>query len=147
MTCTVCDPGGPIPHGFGSATVHVMPSHTSIEKIRLGDRLSVEFHVASAALPARVPHLLLQPLVENAIRHGIAPRTTGGRLMIRIERQGGDVLITLRNDCDEARTDTRGIGLTNTAARLDQFYGRAHQLTLRSPAAGEFEVQMRLPFR
>lgn len=121
--------------------------YLDIEKIRLGDRLTVELHVAPAALPAHVPHLLLQPLVENAIRHGIAPRTTGGRLVLRIERHGGDVIITLCNDCNEARTDTWGIGLTNTAARLEQFYGRAHELTLRSPNVGEFEVRMRLPFR
>jgi len=124
--------------------------YLEIEKIRLGDRLNVELDVAAHALPARVPHLLLQPLVENAIRHGIAPLRNGGRLGIRIERTDAHILITVWNDCGSypaGAAPHTGIGLQNTAARLRQLYGDDQTFEFRSPPSGGYQVLIRLPFQ
>jgi two-component system sensor histidine kinase AlgZ len=126
--------------------------YLDIEKARLGDRLIVSLDISPQALPARVPHLLLQPLFENAIRHGIAPLTAGGRLAIRAWRHDGSVHITIRNDCPSTgtrRTNSppHGIGLRNTADRLRHLYGGDHAFEVEASGAGAHEVRMRLPFR
>jgi len=126
--------------------------YLDIEKARLGDRLIVSMDISPQALPARVPHLLLQPLFENAIRHGVAPVTTGGRLEICAWRDDGSVHITIRNDCPStgitaADSPPRGIGLRNTADRLRHIYGGDHAFEGRASGAGAYEVRMRLPFR
>ncbi len=123
--------------------------YLEIEKIRLGDRLIVALNISAAALPARVPHLLLQPLVENAIRHGIAPLRGGGRLAIHADRRDGHVTIAVTNDCGTeagAGPVPTGIGLENTAARLRQQYGDNHAFAVQA-AAGTFEVRIRFPFQ
>ena len=130
--------------------VALTEQYLEIEKIRLGERLVVEMEVGAAALPARIPHLLLQPLVENAVRHGIAPLRGGGRIAIRIARLDAHLLIMVANDGlprspgVPART---GVGLDNTAARLRHLYGDDHALEFRSPPAGGYEVSIRLPFQ
>lgn len=126
--------------------------YLDIEKARLGERLVVSLDISPQALPARVPHLLLQPLFENAIRHGVAPLTAGGHLAIRAWRHDSSVHITIRNDCPStaiARTDSapQGIGLRNTADRLRHIYGSDHAFEVGASGVGAYEVRMRLPFR
>jgi two-component system sensor histidine kinase AlgZ len=126
--------------------VALAEQYLDIERIRLGSRLTLELDVAPAALPAKMPHLLLQPLVENAIRHGIAPLAAGGRIALHVRRAASDVLITVRNDCPLASSRSSGIGLSNTAARLEQAYGRNHTFEVR-PSEGTYVVSLRFPFR
>ena len=126
--------------------VALAEQYLDIERIRLGSRLTLELDVAPAALPARVPHLLLQPLLENAIRHGIAPLSAGGRIALSIRRAASDVLITVRNDCPLADGGAPGIGLSNTTARLEQAYGRNHAFEARRSEGG-YVVSLRFPFR
>jgi two-component system sensor histidine kinase AlgZ len=108
-------------------------TYFDIEKARLGDRLRVDVYTGPDTLDALVPYLLLQPLVENAIRHGIAPRSEGGRIAIRVERAGDVLRITVENDlADVTPSGGQGLGLGNVRARLDALYPDAHRLSAQS---------------
>jgi two-component system, LytTR family, sensor kinase len=132
--------------------------YLEIEQARLEDRLTVVMKIAPETLEARVPHLLLQPLVENAIRHGIAARIEPGTVEISASRGPDDRFLHLeirddgrganRNtDADDEVRPRRGVGLTNIRARLEQLYGREHRFTLENQAAGGVLVRISLPFR
>lgn len=114
--------------------------YLAIQRLRFGDRLQVEQTIDPAALGVRVPSLLLQPLVENAIRHGIAPRAEGGRLHINARRDGTSVWIEVQDDGPgppAQGASSGGVGLANTRARLARLYGHCHQLELvRGPKGG-----------
>lgn len=123
--------------------------YLDIERERLGDRLRTEFEIEEAALEARVPTLILQPLVENAIRHAVSPRQMGGRVTVAAARSGRDLLLEVRDDgngSDEA-TSGSGVGLANTRARLEHLYGELHSLHAAPAPGGGFEVAVRLPWR
>jgi signal transduction histidine kinase len=126
--------------------------YLGIERIRFSDRLSVHLDVEPDTLDARVPNLILQPLVENAIRHGIAPRAEGGRLDVRARRLDGTLELTIHDDgpgiaedCDDDGSRD-GIGLANCRARLEQLYGDRHRLEYGRPSEGGFSVVLTLPF-
>jgi two-component system, LytTR family, sensor kinase len=124
--------------------------YLEIEQIRLGDRLQVEMDVRPGTLTALVPHLVLQPLVENAIRHGIFPKLTGGRLRVEIHLEGGDLLLVVRDDGvglrgGRAAAAGGGVGLANTRERLRHLYGDAASVTLEAGAEGGVVVSVRLP--
>jgi two-component system LytT family sensor kinase len=128
--------------------------YLEIEQARLEDRLTVVMKIAPDTLDARVPHLILQPLVENAIRHGIAARIEPGRVEISASRGPDDSFLQLEIrddgrgvDRDNEVRPRRGIGLTNIRARLEQLYGAEHRFTLENQAAGGVLVQISLPFR
>lgn len=125
--------------------------YVDIEKIRLGERLALELRVGPDLLQAAVPALLLQPLVENAIRHGIAPRARGGRVELRVERSGERLRLHLSNDgvpsATEAGEPRPAIGLRNVRERLTRLYGAAHEFDLRLAADGGCRVEISLPFR
>ena len=110
-------------------------------------------NVAPGTLDALVPSLLLQPLVENAVRHGIAPLVEGGRIELQTEVCNSHVRISVTNSGrrrDSMRTtspQTPGIGLTNTANRLQTLYGTDHKLELEWPARGGCQVIVELPFK
>jgi two-component system, LytTR family, sensor kinase len=111
--------------------------YVDIEQTRLGSRLEVRWDVRDETLCARVPSLILQPLVENAIRHGIAPFAKTGRLAISAERMDGDLLLKVHDSgpgLPGESTSRRGIGLTNTAARLEHLYGKRHRFELLNQA-------------
>ena len=125
--------------------------YLDIEKARLGRRLKVQMRIGAGVLHALVPPLLLQPLVENAIRHGIAPRVEGGSLALHVERQGEWLDIELRNDgvpIDE-RDDRSGrssaVGLNNVRQRLVALYPQAHEFQLDLAGDGSCRVHIRLP--
>jgi signal transduction histidine kinase len=127
-------------------------SYLDIEQIRFRDRLSVTIHATDDVLDARVPHLLLQPLVENAIRHGIAPYLWAGHLLVVATRMEDRVQLLVRDDGPGYRNGggaeaQGGIGLANTRARLSKLYGDDYELDVGSVADGGFECRIALPFR
>ena len=127
--------------------------YLAIEQARLGDRLRVDLDISPETLTAFVPSLLLQPLVENAVRHGIAPLVEGGKIAVRSQRHDSRVHISIvnsgrRHDRIHAQAaNTTGIGLTNTAERLRTLYGPDHYFGLEWPATGGCQVTVEIPFR
>jgi two-component system, LytTR family, sensor kinase len=127
--------------------------YLEIEQARLGDRLTVVTDIAPETLDALVPHLMLQPLVENAIRHGIAPRIEAGMVTISSSLGADDRSLHL-----EVRDDgpgiglpgaggRKGVGLSNIQARLEQLYGATHRLALDNHPDGGLVVRIVLPLR
>lgn len=125
--------------------------YVGIQQIRFQHRLSVVFNVASDTRQALVPSLILQPLVENAIRHGIEPRASGGRVDIVAERVNGLLRLTVRDDGVGLRENLshsgHGIGLSNTQERLARMYGASHAFELRAAETGGVAVCIEIPFR
>lgn len=124
--------------------------YLDIEQIRFGDRLRVRLDVEPATLRARVPTLLLQPLVENAIRHGIAPRAEAGLIEIRATREDDRLRLHVRDDGPGWPEDghlSDGVGLSNTMARLERLYGPAQCVTLANADGGGALVTLELPFQ
>jgi two-component system LytT family sensor kinase len=131
--------------------LEILQSYVAIEETRFRDRLSVSIDVDPSVLDARIPHLLLQPLVENAVRHGIAPRARAGRIAIRVFRSGGQLQIEVRDSGDGVPPDrlaamNDGVGLGNTRARLAHLYGTAHTFSFANLAGGGFQVSVGIPF-
>jgi LytS/YehU family sensor histidine kinase len=119
-----------------------------IQECRFGERLRVVFDVDPAVLGALVPTLLLQPLVENAIRHGILPRAEGGCLWIRAAQREHELVIAVEDDGvglpDDAEA-TAGVGLANTRLRLKSLYGEAARLEIGGAPAGGTIVYIEMP--
>src|SRR6185436_14330796 len=129
----------------------VLQTYLEIEQTRFENRLSISTRIEAETLDAQVPNLLLQPLVENAIRHGIAPHSRAGRISIRAAREGTRLVIEVRDSGDGLPADrllalNRGVGLDNTRARLEHLYPSAHQFTF-SNVDGGFSVTVIIPFR
>lgn len=126
--------------------------YLEIEKLRLGERLRVRITVDPALLTCRVPHLILQPLVENSIRHGIAPRRGSGLVAIDAHKRGDRLLIRVTDDGlgkqsrRNGNRDGQGIGLTNINKRLHELYGDGGSLDLSWPDAGGCQAVLTIPF-
>jgi hypothetical protein len=122
--------------------------YLNIEQVRFGSRLRVDRRVDEDAGVCLVPPLLLQPLVENAVTHGIAKTVEGGVIQLDISRQNGHLAIVIQNPCDtDAGAVTArpgGMGLDNVRQRLDAMFGRDGRLDARVEA-GLFRVELRLP--
>jgi signal transduction histidine kinase len=127
--------------------VQLLDEYLAIEKVRFGPRLAVTRAVAPDVLPALIPPLLLQPLVENAVRHGIAQRLEGGTLAIEARRDGGALRLSIENPRDPERSGRRGagLGLDNVRGRLRSLFGEAARLEV-TPSADAFRVDLSLPF-
>jgi two-component system LytT family sensor kinase len=127
--------------------------YLAIEQTRLGDRLGVDMAISPETLDALVPSMLLQPLVENAVRHGVAPLVKGGSIRIESKLNGSQLQLRIRNSgAPRARFEpinqpALGIGLRNTAERLKTLYSNAHTFTFEWPETGGCEVTVELPFR
>ena len=124
--------------------------YVEIERIRLGERLTVEYDIQPGVLDACVPHMLLQPLVENAIRHGIAPRAQPGIIRIRARGRRDMLDIEVVDDgrgMPPGRSANGGVGLANTRARLEQLYGDDFNFEPRNGAGGGFRVALTIPYR
>ncbi|HEX4022117.1 MAG TPA: histidine kinase [Acidobacteriaceae bacterium] len=125
--------------------------YLAIEQTRLGERLKIDMAVPSETRDALVPTMLLQPLVENAVRHGVAPLTEGGKIVIKSTLHEGRLRIVIENsgrrDARERQGNVNGIGLSNTAERLKTIYGKNYTFSMEWPESGGCEVTVELPFR
>lgn len=127
--------------------------YLAIEQTRLGDRLHITTAISPGTLGASVPSMLLQPLLENAVRHGVAPLTEGGNIAIESSGRGDQLLITIRNSGPRTNGNSaqsnisKGIGLTNTAERLKTLYGDRQRLSLQPKEEGGYEVVIEIPLR
>jgi signal transduction histidine kinase len=120
--------------------------YLAIEQARFRDRLTVRIDIAPDTLAAAVPSLILQPLVENAVRHGFAQSMQAGLIEITATRAGDMLLLQVRDDGRGLPPDTtEGVGLSNTRARLQQLYGDAHRFNLRNGKG--LTVELAIPFR
>jgi signal transduction histidine kinase len=123
-----------------------LDKYIEIEQTRFGERLAVTRSIAPEALDLLVPNLALQPLVENAVRYGIAPRAPGGRIEIAAAASAGTLTIEVRDDGPGVGDVVHeGVGLSNTRARLKQLYGAAASLELGNLAGGGFRARIALP--
>lgn len=132
--------------------IDFLKSYVAIEQIRFKDRLEVQIDVAPDALPALVPNLILQPLVENAVRHGIEPSGECGRVEVVARREGDRLRIRVQDDGvgvpDDWQLNTQqGLGLSNTKARLERLYNDNHRLTLSNAPDGGLMVTVVIPYR
>lgn len=118
----------------------------AIQQVRFGARLRIEERFDETAKPCLVPPLVLQPLVENAVTHGIATLVDGGSIELETRRSGGDVAITIENtfDPDAPRRPRTGVGLPNVRKRIAARYGSAARVEVRE-AGGRFRVRLILP--
>jgi signal transduction histidine kinase len=126
--------------------------YLEIERTRFRDRLAVETDIDPETLDAEVPNLILQPLLENAIRHGIERRMGAGRIRLAARREGARLLLTIQDDGPGLPPEAelafrRGIGLANTQARLNQLYGTDQSFELLNRPEGGLEVALSIPFR
>ena len=127
--------------------------YLEIERIRFQNRLVTHMDVSPQSLLAKVPNLILQPIVENAIRHGIAPRSTPGLLEIEAKQHNGTLRIQVRDNgpgLPKHRTSQnlikKGLGLANTETRLVRLYGADHLFDLANNPAGGLIVTLEIPF-
>ena len=124
--------------------------YLEIERTRFQDRLAVRYDIDPDALDARVPDLILQPLVENAVRHGVSPRAGAGEIVVRAARDNGSLVLEVRdNGAGIARSAAsgQGIGLTTTRSRLTHLYGTQHALELGDGPDGGCIARIRIPYR
>jgi two-component system LytT family sensor kinase len=125
--------------------------YLEIEKIRFQDRLRIVLEIAPDALDAQVPSLLLQPLVENAVRHGISRSNEPGEIRISATRNGDTLDLRVTDDCEgtgpvDLNHIKVGLGLQSSRGRLEKLYGDAQSLDIRGGANGGFEVWIRIPW-
>lgn len=140
---------------IGTAEVSVMEefavleSYLEIQKIRFRDRLVVELDVQPEAMAGRVPHLILQPLVENSIQYGVEGRTEPVHISVRATRDNGTLRLSVCDDgpgLSEPNPEPEGVGLSNTRARLDGLYGASHDFRLGPGPDGGLLIEFSIPF-
>ena len=127
--------------------VELAHHYLMIEKIRLGDRLETVWEIEESCESEMVPVLILQPLVENAIVHGIARRKVAGRLIVRAKRQGSSIIIGIENSPgpDQGQIRGNGIALRSTGDRLSMLYGPKASLTRKEGDEGRYLVELVIP--
>jgi LytS/YehU family sensor histidine kinase len=127
----------------------IIENYLAIEQVRFADRLRVEIRVDLGTLDGLVPCFLLQPIVENAIRHGIAQREEDGMIVTSIERQEDRLHLRVRDNgpgLNGHRQAGHGIGLKNTEERLSHFYASRYDMKMGEPETGGFEVAISIPY-
>jgi two-component system, LytTR family, sensor kinase len=128
--------------------------YLDIERVRFQDRLTTSLDIEPRALDAPVPNLILQPIVENALRHGLAQRSAPGHLEISAKRYNGSLRIQVRDNGPGLAAVKgpgsgvrEGLGLSNTRARLEQLYGGAHRFSIEDAPGGGMVVTLEIPAR
>jgi sensor histidine kinase YesM len=156
----VTQPGGKV---SVAQEVETLQLYLGIEQMRFEERLRTTFRVEPQAADARLPAMLLQPLVENAIKYGVSPQEEGAEISIVAQVVGPRLRVTVSdtgpgmtmNNIEDglpavrpthARRDSTGVGLTNIRDRLAQAYGEEHRFEIRSPESGGFSVLIELPY-
>jgi sensor histidine kinase YesM len=128
--------------------IDFLRKYLAIEEIRFSDRMRVEFDVGADVLDAAVPNLILQPLVENAVKHGVARRLEPSRVRIAAHRSNSSLLLEVSDDGPGVSTaQGERVGLANTRARLDQLFGADHRFVLDRAPSGGMRVELSIPFR
>jgi sensor histidine kinase YesM len=130
--------------------IDAVKQYLKIERTRFGNRLKLHFDVPSSCESIDVPSLILQPLVENAIKFGIAPSETGGEISIIAKAEESYLIIKVTDTGPGINVETSsiksvGIGLKNTDERLKQFYNDDYELKLEKTKEGGFCVTLKLP--
>ena len=132
--------------------LELLSQYLDIEKMRLGERMQVEWRIDPDTLDARVPHLLLQPLAENAIHHALSRRSTSGLLTVRAQRRDARLVLEIEDDGGAAAAapanrhgNGHGLGLSTTRARLQTLYGNDHALTVDTRDGGTL-ARIDVPF-
>jgi two-component system LytT family sensor kinase len=127
--------------------LETLQRYLDIMEVRFQGKLEVSIETEASLDDALVPNLVLQPLVENAFRHGLAQMQTVGRVAVRAVRDDGDLVLTVSdNGRGPANSAREGVGLTNTRARLTQLYGARQRLALTAAEGGGARVEVRLPY-
>lgn len=131
--------------------IEFLSRYLEIQQMRFSDRLTVDMKIDPDTLEASVPSLILQPIVENALRHGVAAREAPGRVSLSASRHNGLLEINVYNDGPTLPKgwrveDCSGIGLANTRARIAQLYGRAGQLKVHNRDQSGVEATLTVPF-
>jgi sensor histidine kinase YesM len=133
-----------------SQELAVIENYLAIEQIRFADRLHVELAIDPRALDGLIPCFLLQPIVENAIRHGISQIEEDGVIRASVRRQGDRLHLSVKDNGPglqrKSKNAGHGIGLRNTEDRLAHFYPRNYQFTSRSSESGGYEVAITIPY-
>jgi hypothetical protein len=132
----------------------LLDRYVAIQRVRFQDRLTVNCNIEDGVRAALVPSLLLQPLVENAIRHGISPRAGAGYVQVTARRLGDKLSITILDDGvgvrarrSRERSRGTGLGLTNTTTRLIHLYGENHEFESGPREEGGYAVRITIPFK
>lgn len=129
--------------------LRVIESYLAIQKVRFADRLQVKIEATPEAMEGLIPCFLLQPIIENAIQHGIAPRAAGGLIETSVKRVGSSLWMQVKdNGCgaDSSGTKGHGIGIQNTKERLAHFYPDAYEFRAVAPMDGGYEVTIQIPY-
>jgi len=131
--------------------VEFLDRYLEIQEVRFGDRLRIQKQIEPSTLEVAVPALLLQPLVENAVRHAVESRETGGTILIRSLRDKDSLRVEVRDDGEGLKRQMTalrdGIGLSNTKTRLQELYGEAHRFQILPNPGGGLTVVVALPWR
>jgi LytS/YehU family sensor histidine kinase len=131
--------------------VEYLQRYVDIQKVRFGERLRISVDIPSDLLDMQVPNLLLQPLVENAIKHGVAKRVAGGEVRVTGARRDGSVCLSVYNDGPsfpkDWQTNGVGVGLANLRTRLQILHGDDSALQMRRAGADGVEVVVTLPLK
>jgi two-component system, LytTR family, sensor kinase len=130
--------------------IGLLTLYLDIQRYRFRDRLRVEWEVASDVLDVSVPSLILQPLAENAVQHGIARSSTAGRLVIRAAREDAMLVVRIIDDGPglgpaQPAAPGNGIGLKNTRARLEKLYPSGYRLELSNNSGAGATLLMAIP--
>lgn len=129
--------------------LELLDKYLAIQKVRFSDRLQVEATVSGELLTAQVPSLVLQPLVENALKHGIATRAQGGLIRVAISRLNGRVTLSVYNDGPSVSSNWRqnaGVGLSNLETRLHGLYGDGFRFSLENANQRGVEASISIPY-
>lgn len=128
--------------------IEFLQKYVDIQKVRFGERLEVTVEIPQELFSAQVPSLILQPMVENAVKHGIAKRVQGGAIRVSAERSNGRLRLNVYNDGPQLPEDwaESGIGIPNVRARLRSLYGEAFELTMRNREPDGVEASVSVPF-
>jgi two-component system, LytTR family, sensor kinase len=132
--------------------LNFLKSYLEIETVRFRNFLKVSYQIQEETLPALLPNLILQPIIENAIRHAIAPRKESGAIEVRSSILNGDLFLQILDngpglDGNGGKEFTEGIGLRNVKERLMLHYGASHTFRLSNRPEGGLQVELQIPFR
>jgi two-component system LytT family sensor kinase len=128
--------------------IDFLKCYLRIEELRFKDRLATDFEIGPETLDALLPNLILQPIVENAIHHGVSVRTGSGQIRVTTQSENGKLRISIQDDGPGTSQEIReGIGLSNTRERLQRLYGKEFRLEMENLSRGGFIVKIEIPFR